>query len=225
MYTPCSCIIGKHRHAGSVQPHLSKHKAKTNVTRRLHPRVRIVCKTPQHRTLILCQHPYASDSTSDLESSRPGNIMSRLLNCASSAPRDVQSPVRVGNAQSQRYVVSSNRPRNAHHTIGTVACRAVCAPAPSSFLQESSKIRREDAEFLDPERPFRVLIAGGGIAGLVLAIALLKKGVDVRVFEKGSTAIRGEGEYRGPIQARHCCLRHPITRFRDPVTSPLRSRT
>jgi len=53
----------------------------------------------------------------------------------------------------------------------------------------------------------RVLITGGGIGGLVLAVGLLKKGFDVHVFERDLTAIRGEGKYRGPIQVRRCaCL-------------------
>lgn len=46
----------------------------------------------------------------------------------------------------------------------------------------------------------RVLIAGGGIGGLVAAVALLKRGYPVQVFERDLTAIRGEGKYRGPIQ-------------------------
>lgn len=78
----------------------------------------------------------------------------------------------------------------------TVTAYAVAEP-PQKGAAESSA---EDTEFLDPNRPVRVLIAGGGIAGLVLAVALLKKGVDVRVFERDMTAIRGEGKYRGPIQ-------------------------
>ena len=51
-------------------------------------------------------------------------------------------------------------------------------------------------------RPLEVVIAGGGIGGLVLAVALLKKGVDVTVYERDLSAIRGEGKYRGPIQVR-----------------------
>jgi zeaxanthin epoxidase len=50
------------------------------------------------------------------------------------------------------------------------------------------------------QRPLKVLIAGAGIGGLVLAVALIKKGIDVAVFERDLTAIRGEGKYRGPIQ-------------------------
>lgn len=51
-----------------------------------------------------------------------------------------------------------------------------------------------------PERKFRILIAGGGIGGLVFALAAKRKGFDVLVFEKDLSAIRGEGQYRGPIQ-------------------------
>jgi hypothetical protein len=56
----------------------------------------------------------------------------------------------------------------------------------------------------DTQRKLKVLIAGAGIGGLVLAVALIKKGVDVAVFERDLTAIRGEGKYRGPIQV-GCC--------------------
>lgn len=52
------------------------------------------------------------------------------------------------------------------------------------------------------QRPLKVLIAGAGIGGLVLAVALLKRGCDVSVYERDMTAIRGEGKYRGPIQVR-----------------------
>lgn len=45
-----------------------------------------------------------------------------------------------------------------------------------------------------------ILIAGGGIGGLVLALTAKKKGFKVIVFEKDLSAIRGEGQYRGPIQ-------------------------
>lgn len=54
----------------------------------------------------------------------------------------------------------------------------------------------------DLKRPLRVLIAGAGIGGLVLAVALIKKGFHVTIFERDLTAIRGEGKYRGPIQVR-----------------------
>nr|AMJ39490.1 zeaxanthin epoxidase 2 [Bixa orellana] len=46
----------------------------------------------------------------------------------------------------------------------------------------------------------RILVAGGGIGGLIFALAAKRKGFDVLVFEKEHSAIRGEGESRGPIQ-------------------------
>lgn len=49
-------------------------------------------------------------------------------------------------------------------------------------------------------RPLRILVAGGGIGGLVLALAAKNRGLDVVVFERDLSAIRGEGQYRGPIQ-------------------------
>lgn len=52
----------------------------------------------------------------------------------------------------------------------------------------------------EPQRNMTILIAGGGIGGLVLALTAKKKGFKVIVFEKDLSAIRGEGQYRGPIQ-------------------------
>nr|UOL49154.1 zeaxanthin epoxidase [Chelidonium majus] len=49
-------------------------------------------------------------------------------------------------------------------------------------------------------KKLRILIAGGGIGGLVFALAAKRKGFDVLVFERDVSAIRGEGQYRGPIQ-------------------------
>jgi len=80
-----------------------------------------------------------------------------------------------------------------------------------------------DAQFFNPDRPLRVLIAGAGIGGLVLAVALLKKGVDVQLFERDKSAVRGEGgveeKYRGPIQARRCNAGPRIARVCSPFTS------
>ncbi|XP_022149509.1 zeaxanthin epoxidase, chloroplastic [Momordica charantia] len=51
-----------------------------------------------------------------------------------------------------------------------------------------------------PTRNVRILVAGGGIGGLVFALAAKRKGFEVVVFERDISAIRGEGQYRGPIQ-------------------------
>ncbi|KAI7746915.1 hypothetical protein M8C21_020644 [Ambrosia artemisiifolia] len=50
------------------------------------------------------------------------------------------------------------------------------------------------------KKSIRVLVAGGGIGGLVFALAAKRKGFEVVVFERDLSAIRGEGQYRGPIQ-------------------------
>ncbi|GKC01455.1 zeaxanthin epoxidase [Tanacetum coccineum] len=52
----------------------------------------------------------------------------------------------------------------------------------------------------EKEKKIRVLVAGGGIGGLVFALAAKRKGFEVVVFERDLSAIRGEGQYRGPIQ-------------------------
>jgi ribosomal protein S11 len=72
-------------------------------------------------------------------------------------------------------------------------------PAAAAALQQAAATATTDAR---QARALKVLIAGAGIGGLVLAVALIKKGVDVMVFERDMTAIRGEGKYRGPIQVR-----------------------
>ncbi|KAF9682392.1 hypothetical protein SADUNF_Sadunf05G0104300 [Salix dunnii] len=50
------------------------------------------------------------------------------------------------------------------------------------------------------KRNLKVLVAGGGIGGLVFALAAKRKEFEVMVFEKDLSAVRGEGQYRGPIQ-------------------------
>ncbi|PQM41035.1 zeaxanthin epoxidase chloroplastic-like [Prunus yedoensis var. nudiflora] len=50
------------------------------------------------------------------------------------------------------------------------------------------------------KRKLKILIAGGGIGGLVLALAAKHRGFEVEVFEKDLSLVRGEGQHRGPIQ-------------------------
>ncbi|KAL0379930.1 UNVERIFIED_CONTAM: Zeaxanthin epoxidase, chloroplastic [Sesamum angustifolium] len=63
----------------------------------------------------------------------------------------------------------------------------------------SEAIKCESRSGTDGKK-LKILIAGGGIAGLVFALAAKRSGFDVKVFEKDFTAVRGEGRQRGPIQ-------------------------
>ncbi|KAL5726378.1 zeaxanthin epoxidase [Ranunculus cassubicifolius] len=72
--------------------------------------------------------------------------------------------------------------------------RASIAEAPTA----STATREVSTEGGD--KKLKVLVAGGGIGGLVFALAAKKKGFHVKVFERDLSAIRGEGQYRGPIQ-------------------------
>ncbi|CAK9177405.1 unnamed protein product [Ilex paraguariensis] len=66
-----------------------------------------------------------------------------------------------------------------------------------TFYMRRYSIRCEEK---NENKRLRVLIAGGGIGGLVLALAAKHRGFDVKVFEKESSAVRGEGRDGGPIQ-------------------------
>ncbi|XP_062102015.1 zeaxanthin epoxidase, chloroplastic [Humulus lupulus] len=74
--------------------------------------------------------------------------------------------------------------------------KAMVAQAPPAELAPAET----DAKRKPPEKKLKLLIAGGGIGGLVLALAAKKKGFEVMVFERDLSAVRGEGQYRGPIQ-------------------------
>lgn len=68
---------------------------------------------------------------------------------------------------------------------------------------KSNKINNYTVKFeggVVSKKKLRLLIAGGGIGGLVLALAAKQKGYEVKVFEKDLSVVRGEGRHRGPIQ-------------------------
>ncbi|XP_019054761.1 PREDICTED: zeaxanthin epoxidase, chloroplastic isoform X2 [Nelumbo nucifera] len=82
------------------------------------------------------------------------------------------------------------RSKSVEHRKRITSVRAVVeAPSSATSTQASGSGKN-----------FRILVAGGGIGGLVFALAAKRKGFDVVVFEKDTSAIRGEGKYRGPIQ-------------------------
>ncbi|XP_057450524.1 zeaxanthin epoxidase, chloroplastic-like isoform X2 [Lotus japonicus] len=71
------------------------------------------------------------------------------------------------------------------------------------IAKKSFKVRFEGGNVSNSDqgrRKLRVLIAGGGIGGLVLALAAKHRGHEVKVFEKDFSVVRGEGRHRGPIQ-------------------------
>ncbi|PKA56097.1 Zeaxanthin epoxidase, chloroplastic [Apostasia shenzhenica] len=88
---------------------------------------------------------------------------------------------------------------NPHSTGGRMQrwrLRGGHATAVCALFKPDVDLPQQDAV----RKGFRILIAGGGIGGLVFALAAKRKGFDVMVFEKDLSAIRGEGQYRGPIQ-------------------------
>nr|UBR90289.1 zeaxanthin epoxidase [Osmanthus fragrans] len=87
-----------------------------------------------------------------------------------------------------------SRNRESEHIKKLTKVKATLAQVPKIEPAET------DTNSRPPERKLRILVAGGGIGGLVFALAAKKKGFDVVVFEKDLSAIRGEGQYRGPIQ-------------------------
>ncbi|KAK7367540.1 hypothetical protein VNO80_09553 [Phaseolus coccineus] len=75
--------------------------------------------------------------------------------------------------------------------------KATVAEAPPDVLKS---VAENGGDGVPQKKKLRVLVAGGGIGGLVFALAAKRKGFEVVVFEKDMSAIRGEGQYRGPIQ-------------------------
>ncbi|ESW28796.1 hypothetical protein PHAVU_002G018700 [Phaseolus vulgaris] len=75
--------------------------------------------------------------------------------------------------------------------------KATVAEAPPDVLKS---VAENGGDGVPQKKKLRVLVAGGGIGGLVFALAAKRRGFEVVVFEKDLSAIRGEGQYRGPIQ-------------------------
>ncbi|EEF38782.1 zeaxanthin epoxidase, chloroplastic [Ricinus communis] len=74
-----------------------------------------------------------------------------------------------------------------------------------AVVTESPTVAESNGK-LSEQKKLRILVAGGGIGGLVFALAAKRKGFEVLVFEKDLSAIRGEGQYRGPIQVQSNAL-------------------
>lgn len=145
--------------------------------------------------------PMANASTSSLLEPRPcctQRCFQSLAGAGSNAlRRSFKTPSRSITSDSSR---SSARKQN------LISCQAVSAPpSPVSKSQTGSgghlsAHTDHPIENKEQQKGPKILIAGAGIGGLVLAVGLLKRGFKVQIFEKNITAIRGEGKYRGPIQ-------------------------
>lgn len=96
------------------------------------------------------------------------------------------------------YISPSVRKTKQRKKLMTVKATVLEAPP---FVSNSTQTVVENGVDQTPQKKkLRVLVAGGGIGGLVFALAAKRKGFEVIVFEKDLSAIRGEGQYRGPIQ-------------------------
>ena len=163
----------------------------------VHPlTVTLICEVEFVR-VIICLCPICSAAVPTMG----------LVSCNNTAVCSTKQPgTYLSRHPSARNVGSSaSRPQRLSHPTNVSPTKRAQVALPHAVVQEISNTSEQDSAsvdsaFVNPSRPVRVLIAGGGIAGLVLAVALLKKGVDVRVYEQDMTAIRGEGKYRGPIQ-------------------------
>ena len=157
------------------------------------------------------QLPMANTSLSSLLDPRPCCTQ----RCFQSRPAAGNHPV-WRPFQTPNTLNASRHGRNSARKQSSIFCQAVSAPPkPLSKSQTGSGGHLSTAtdhpirNKRDQKGP-KILIAGAGIGGLVLAVGLLKRGFDVKVFEKNITAIRGEGKYRGPIQVSsiHSLLAH-----------------
>lgn len=125
--------------------------------------------------------------------------------CFSSRPAAGSNPV-WRPFQTPSTTNASRHGRSSARRQNSIWCQAVSAPPkPVSKSQTGSGghlLAHTDHPIRNKreQKGPKILIAGAGIGGLVLAVGLLKRGFDVKVFEKNITAIRGEGKYRGPIQ-------------------------
>ncbi|GMI68830.1 ABA DEFICIENT 1, IMPAIRED IN BABA-INDUCED STERILITY 3, NON-PHOTOCHEMICAL QUENCHING 2 [Hibiscus trionum] len=91
------------------------------------------------------------------------------------------------------------RSKTSKQNKGFVQVKATVADGIQSVSNTAEK-KEFDGNQVEKKKKLRILVAGGGIGGLVFALAAKRKGFDVMVFERDLSAIRGEGQYRGPIQ-------------------------
>lgn len=129
----------------------------------------------------------------------------RLPAASGTARRETNAPAVPCNSSAHRgsvHACGAQRP-----VASGIACNVPSLVSRTSVVTHAATLDRPSSAASGSgqkpvKQPLKVLIAGAGISGLALALALIKKGVEVTVFERDLTAIRGEGKYRGPIQVR-----------------------
>ena len=147
-------------------------------------------------------------SSTAFGTSRPSVVESQHVPCPTFS-RQRSGP--LGFKSSVDEICHPRSPRS----LLSIPC-AVSTSAPSPVADTGMEFPMQDKE---TRKGPKILIAGAGIGGLVLAVALLKKGFDVKIFERDLTAIRGEGKYRGPIQVSLCktlCASRYLTAWEYP---------
>jgi hypothetical protein len=151
--------------------------------------------------------PVANAPSSSLLDHRPCCVQRYPQRRAGAGIRSLSRPF-----QAPCQLTSGYSTRGSVRKQPATTCQAVAAP-PSTFSRPQNGTgghthTSTDHPIQNKEQQTgpKILIAGAGIGGLVLAVGLLKRGFDVKVFEKNITAIRGEGKYRGPIQVRQQLL-------------------
>lgn len=107
--------------------------------------------------------------------------------------RSPETPERVKEVR-ERFRTASNDAANAN---------GCASPDGTSEWWRTPESETHEARELTAEKPLRVIITGGGVAGLVTAAACHAKGMKVAIFEQASQY----APYGGPIQIQSNALR------------------
>eukprot|EP00898_Chlorokybus_atmophyticus_P006791 jgi/Chlat1/7112/Chrsp57S06795 len=130
----------------------------------------------------------------------PSSASSRRRAASSQLPSSSKWTSGEAGAHSLAECMSTGRKRSPH-VQGITCLSTLEAPSAPTSIKDEAVVSK------DSNRPLRVLVAGGGIGGLVFALAAKRRGFDVRVYERESEIVRGEGnKYRGPIQVQSNAL-------------------
>ena len=131
----------------------------------------------------------------------PQQIMFSLVRCGLSLLLTISADAFSTTTISSSHITKSTLPKI------TTTTQQLHRPRQSITLLQStlSQVANDEKDATEYERlslptlngrPLKVAIAGGGVGGLTTALCLLKKGIDVTVYEKTAAFAR----FGGPIQ-------------------------